>query len=183
MLSKKEKVLLYSTYMWYLASGMLGPLFAVFTEKIGGDIFDISWAYATYLIVTGFLIVLVGKISDKYSKEKLMLIGYALNTIFTFGYLFISTPAHLFIIEAGLGIASALAWPTWDALYAKYENKNSDGYTWGLAAGGEFFMGGIGLLIGGLIVEQFSFKILFIVMGSIQLIATFYQARILIKSK
>ena len=182
MLDTKEKILLRSTYLWYFAAGMLGPLFAVFAEKIGGDILDLSWAWATYLIVSGILIIVIGKISDSFlTKEKLMIAGYALNTVFTFGYLLVSSPFHLFIIEAGLGLASALAWPTWDALYAKYENKDHDGYAWGLAAGGEFLMGGIGLIAGGFIVSYFSFSTLFITMGFIQLAATLYQSKILLK--
>ena len=182
--NNKERIILYSSDMWYFAAGMLGPLFAVFAEKVGGDVFDISWAYATYLIVTGVLIIVVGKISDIFNnKEKLLVLGYFLNTIFTFSYLFVSTPIHLFIVEAGLGLASALAWPTGDALYAKCEDENKDGYEWGLFTGGEFIVGGLGLIVGGLIVSHFSFKFLFIVMGSIQLIATIYQARILINKK
>lgn len=182
MLNKKESILLNSTYLWYFAAGMLGPLFAVFAQKIGGDILELSWAWATYLIVSGFLIIVIGKMSDSFmTKEKLMIIGYALNTIFTFGYLFVSSPAHLFIVEAGLGLAAALAWPTWDALYAKYENKKNSGYTWGLAAGGEFLMAGIAMIIGGLIVAHYSFTVLFVIMGSIQLVATIYQAQILFK--
>jgi len=182
MLNKKEHILLNSTYLWYFGAGMLGPLFAVFAQKIGGDVLELSWAWATYLIVSGILIIAIGKISDSFlTKEKLMMTGYALNTIFTFGYLFVSSPVHLFIIEAGLGLASALAWPTWDALYAKYENKKNDGYTWGLAAGGEFLMGGLALIFGGIIVAHFSFAALFVIMGSIQLVATLYQAQILLK--
>ena len=179
MFQRKEKILLVGTYLWYFGAGMLGPLFAVFAERIGGDILELTWAWATYLIVTGILIVFVGRISDFSSKEKIMLIGYTLNTIFTFGYLLVSSPVHLFVIEAGLGVATALAWPTWDALYAKYENKNYDGTAWGLAAGGEFFMGGLAIILGGFIVAKLSFNALFITMGFVQLIATIYQAKIL----
>ncbi len=182
MLEAKERILLNGTYLWYFAAGMLGPLFAVFAQKIGGDILELSSAWATYLIVSGILIIIIGRLSDSFArKEIIMIAGYALNAACTFGYLFVSTPLHLFLVEAGLGIASALAWPTWDALYAKYENKDHDGYTWGLAAGGEFLMSGIALIVGGAIVAHFSFKTLFIVMGSVQTIATLYQARILAK--
>jgi MFS family permease len=182
MLERKEKIILYSSDLWYFSAGMLGPLFAVFAEKVGGDVLEISWAWATYLIISGVLIIVIGKISDKFNnKEKLLVLGYFLNTIFTFSYLLVSNATHLFIVEAGLGLASALAWPTGDALYAKYENKNSDGYQWGLFTGGEFIVGGLGLIVGGLIVSHFSFTALFIVMGSVQLIATIYQTQILLK--
>ena len=35
-LNKNLKILLYGGNIWYFAEGMLGPLFAVFTERIGG---------------------------------------------------------------------------------------------------------------------------------------------------
>jgi len=132
MLSKKEKILLYSNNIWLLREGMFGPLLAVFTEKIGGSVLDISSAWATYLITLGILVILIGKISDrKGRKEKLMILGFALNSIFTFGYLFVSIPAHLFIVQAGLGLAAALAIPTWNSLYAKYEDRKHDWFTGG----------------------------------------------------
>ena len=108
-----------------------------------------------------------------------MILGYILNSLFTFGYLFVKTPMHLFIVQAGLGVASALTVPTWEALYSKYEDKHQEGYEWGLVSGEAQILTALGLIIGGLIVNYFSFKILFITMGSIQVIATIYQAQIL----
>ncbi len=181
-LNRHIKLLLYGGNIWYFGEGMLGPLFAVFTEKIGGDILDITWAWATYLIIAGLLYIVVGKITDIYDNaEKIMVLGYALNALFTFGYLFISTPWHLFIIQAGLGIASAMATPTWNALYAKHEDRKNDGFQWGLAGGEAQIITGIALIVGGYIVSYFSFSGLFITMGIIQTVATIYQAQILIK--
>ncbi len=42
MLSKKIKVLLYGSNLWYLGEGMLGPLFTLFAQKVGGDILSIT---------------------------------------------------------------------------------------------------------------------------------------------
>jgi len=178
-MNKREHILLYANNLWYFGAGMLGPLFAVFAERIGGDILEISWAWATYLIVTGVLVIFVGKISDeKISKEKLMITGFALNALFTFGYLFVSSPLHLFIVQIGLGISNALAMPTWEALYSKYEDKKHDGYEWGLAGGEGSIISGIAIIIGGFIIGYLSFTVLFISMGIIQVIATIYQAKI-----
>ncbi|MBI2106166.1 MFS transporter [Candidatus Woesearchaeota archaeon] len=182
MLNKKEKILLYSNNLWLLGEGMFGPLLAVFTEKIGGSVLDISSAWATYLITLGILVIVIGKLSDKKGrKEKFMIAGFALNAIFTFGYLFVSSTSHLFIIQAGLGLAAALAIPTWNSLYAKYEDKKHDGFTWGLASGESSITTGIAIIIGGFIVTTLSFEALFLIMGSIQILATLYQARILRK--
>lgn len=179
-MNRKIKVLLYGANLWYLGEGMLGPFFAVFAEKIGGSILDISWACAIYLIVQGVLSAFAGKISDgKMSKEKLMVFGYGLNALFTFGYLLVSSPLQLFLIQAGLGVAAAVSTPTWDALYAKHEDRKHDGYTWGLARGESEITTGIAIIIGGLIINFYSFTALFIVMGTVQIIATVYQSRII----
>jgi len=181
-LNRNIKVLLNGANIWYFAEGMLGPLFAIFTEKVGGDILDVSWAWATYLILAGLFYIVVGKITDaQNNKEKVMVLGYALNALFTFGYLFVSSPRHLFFVQAGLGLAAALATPTWYALYAKHEDRRHDGFQWGLAGGESQIITGIAIIAGGYIVSYASFTALFVTMGIIQVIATIYQAQILRK--
>ncbi len=179
-LNRHIKILLYGGNIWYFGEGMLGPLFAIFTERVGGDILDVSWAWATYLILAGLFYIVVGKITDAHdNKEKVMVLGYALNALFTFGYLFVSTPLHLFIVQAGLGIAAAMTTPTWDALYAKHEDRRHDGFQWGLAGGIAQIITGVAIVIGGYIVSYFSFTVLFLTMGIIQVVATICQAQML----
>lgn len=179
-MNRHIKLLLFGGSIWYFGEGMLGPLFAVFAERIGGDVLDVSWAWATYLIVAGILYIVVGKITDAHdNKELIMVFGYAINAIATFGYLFVSAPWHLFVVQAGLGLALAMASPTWSALYAKHEDHKHDGYQWGLAGGSAQIITGFAIIIGGYIVSYGSFTALFATMGVIQVVATVYQARIL----
>ena len=175
----QEKILLAGASFWWLGEGLFGPLFAIFAGRVGGSVLDISWAWATYLLVTGVLEIFVGKISDKIGHAKLMIVGYGLNAVFTFGYLFIHSPFGLFFVQAGLGVALALADPTWDALYAKFEDRRRAGYIWGLEHGIEELITGASIFIGGLIVSYFSFTLLFVIMGVIQTVGTIVQAKIL----
>lgn len=177
----KEKILWWSSNLWSFSQGMLGPLFTVFAQKIGGSIFDIAWAWGIYLIVTGVVVILVGKFSDHHSKEYLMIVGYVLTAVLTFLYLLVKTPAQLFLVQAGLGLGLAMATPTWFALFEKYSTRKTDGAMWGLADGGDKISMGIAIILGGFLVKWFSFSALFIVMGSIQVLATVYQARMLFK--
>ena len=159
---------------------MLGPLYAVFAGRIGGDILDITGAWAAYLVVAGILSIVIGRYArDKLKLQHWMMIGYGLNTVGTFGYLFVFTPLSLFIVQIVLGIASALASPTWDALYSNYGSKKRAGINWGLAEGSPQIVVGIAILLGGLIVTYAGFSILFLIMGSIQIVATAVQARLL----
>jgi MFS family permease len=110
----------------------------------------------------------------------LLVAGYALNALCTFGYLFVHTTADLFLVQAGLGVALALSSPTWSALYARYSpGEKKAGYTWGLVAGEQRLILAIAILLGGYIVNHYSFNALFLTMGTVQVIATLYQARIL----
>lgn len=176
---KEGKILLIGASFWWLGEGLFGPLFAVFTGRIGGDILNVTWAWATYLLVTGVFVIFMGRLSDRFGKEKLMVLGYALNALFTWSYLLVQAPIHLFIVQAGLGISLALADPTWDALYSEYEDKKHDGYSWGISHGLEEIITGLSIIAGGLVVAYFSFNALFIIMGIIQTIGAIYQAKIL----
>lgn len=184
MSEKQIKTLLYADVIWFFGEGMLGPLFAVFTQRVGGDVLDITSAWATYLIVVGILTVLIGKMSDKWDKRKLVFGGYVLNAVLTFGYLFVDSSSRLLLIQCGLGIAAAMATPTWNALYSEYTAKSKRsrkniGLDWGLADGFSQFFTGIAILIGGAIVTYFSFDALFIVMGIVQVISVIILVPIL----
>ncbi len=175
------RALLIADIIWFFGEGLFGPLFAVFAGRIGGDILEISWAWAAYLIVCGVLIMFIGKFSDKLNKRKLMFAGYVLNAILTFGYLLVDSPMKLLFMQAGLGIAAAMATPTWDALYAQYEDKRKAGLTWGLADGASQLFTGIAVVLGGIIVTFFSFDALFILMGIVQVISVILLLPILKK--
>ena len=98
---------------------------------------------------------------------------------FTFSYLWVDSATGLFAVQAGLGVASALATPTWEALYADSDTGRRTGFRWGLAGGQADIITGVAIILGGLIVTRLSFDALFIVMGTVQAVATVYQAKIL----
>jgi MFS family permease len=183
---RNERLLLWSSNLWALGEGMLGPLFAVFAQRIGGNILDITWAWAIYLGMTGILTIVAGGVSDRIwqwcGRERLLVAGYALNALCTFGYLLVETTTGLFLVQAGLGVALALSSPTWSALYARYSpGEEKAGYTWGLVAGEQRLILAVAIILGGYIVDHYSFNALFIGMGAVQVIATLYLARILCK--
>jgi len=87
-MSKTTKWLLVASSLWYFGEGLFGPLFAVFSEKVGGDLLDITWAWALYLIITGIAYVAIGRIFNRSKwKYHMIVVGYGLNTVFTFAYL------------------------------------------------------------------------------------------------
>lgn len=170
---KKLNILLHSNNIWNFGDGLFGPLFAVFAQKIGGNILDVTWAWAVYLMASGVFTILMGKISDRYSKEKLMILGYALTAIMSYSYIFASESWHLVLIQIGLGLALAISNPTWYALYSKHvQESGNDGFMWGLSDGMSRLFIAAAILLGGYLVENFSFTVLFLLMGTVQLVST-----------
>lgn len=179
-LQKKEFILLHGSNLWYLGTGLFGPLLAVFTDRIGGSILDISYAWATFLATTGIAIIIVGRFSDgPRVKERFLVLGYFLNAFFTLLLLTVDSPTGLFFNQFGFGVALAFATPTWQALYAQYENKKRPSMTWALVGGEGLIIQGAAILIGGVLVKFFSFELLFVVMGCVQLLAAMFMTRIL----
>lgn len=43
-MTRPVRLLLIASSLWYFSEGLLGPLFAVFSEQIGGDVLDITAA-------------------------------------------------------------------------------------------------------------------------------------------
>lgn len=173
------KLLLFASSLWYFSEGLLGPLFAVFSEQVGGDVLDITAAWATYLIVSGLAYPVVGKLLNRSRwKFRMIAVGYALNTLFTFAYLLVNDTTDLLLVQVGLGIAEAISTPSWDAFFASKLAERDDTFAWGLAGGHTQFISGIAIAIGGLIANFVSFQALFVVMGCLNLVATVVQVRL-----
>lgn len=173
------RLLLIASSLWYFSEGLLGPLFAVFSEQIGGDVLDITGAWATYLIASGVAYPLVGRLlNGSRWKFRMIAVGYALNTLFTFSYLLVNDTTDLLLVQVGLGVAEALSTPSWDAYFASKLSDTTDTFAWGLASGHTQFISGIAIAMGGLIANFVSFRALFLVMGVISLVATVVQVRL-----
>ncbi len=181
LITKTESTLLWASNLWGLGLGMFGPLYAVFaTEVVGGNILDVSWVYALYLCFMGGGVIVVGRLADKVGHEKLLVGGYLLSSVASFSYLLVNSMTDLLVVQLLVAVSVALSQPTWYALYDRYSGDGTrDGYVWGLSSGLWYVFQGVAIIIGGYLVSQYSFDMLFIVMGLVQLVSTIYQSTIL----
>jgi len=180
MLTQAERILLWASNLMGFAIGMFGPLYALFAEEVGGSILDISWVYALYLGIIGFGVLVVGKIADRVGAELVMVLGYGLSALATFGFVFVDSMRALFLVQGLTGVARAMWEPTWFALYDRHSGDDTqDGYIWGLASGLWYMLSAVAMLFGGYIVAHHSFDMLFIVMGCVLTVTTIYTAQIL----
>ncbi len=180
----KAKYLLISESLYEFAAGLFGPIYAVFVEKIGGDILTAGWAWALFAITSGITLYAMGKLEDKIKKDELIVfIGFILASIGFLGYIFISEPWHLFLVQVILGFGWAFGTPAIDTLYSKnLERRNMDS-EWGTWEASMRIVQGISAFVGAIIAFTFGFKILFLIMFILSIIPVYIVSSFIIKTK
>jgi len=155
------KILITSSIFYNFTAGMLGPIYALFALRIGGDILVASSAIAIYAAVVGILILIFGRFEDRLDKKKVFIAGRAINVVGIAGYMFVSSPFDLFIVQGILGIAIAMMNPTFEALYSRGLRKGHEAFEWSVWEGTINIMIAIAAVTGGLVASLFGFQTLF----------------------
>ena len=166
------KLLLWCVAWLNLALGMLGPIYAIFVESVGGDILDVSWAYFAFAATTALTIYVMGHIEDKIKKkENLITLGYIIASLGIFSYLFVHNQFTLIATQIILGLSIAILSPVFDSVYSLYTSKEKSASEWGNLEAIGYLVPAIAALIGGYIVKIFGFRVLFITMFIISLMS------------
>ncbi|MBI4101343.1 MAG: MFS transporter [Candidatus Nealsonbacteria bacterium] len=172
-MSPALKILLVSDGLVLLAGAMLGPIYAVFVEEVGGDILTAGISFAIFSLVMGTLILVFGKIEDAFLKEKELWIalGYFLMAVGFFSYLFVKSPYHLFLVQAILGLGGAIEAPAYSSVYSRHLDHKKSAFQWGAWDAIRNFAAAAGALAGAALTTVYGFNILFIIMGFLAIIS------------
>lgn len=94
------KILLISDSIANLATGMIGPIYAIFVEQIGGGILEASWTFFAYNLSAGIVMYLLSILENYIKhKEKIVFYGYALTSLGCFSYIFVYNWWTLFFTQ------------------------------------------------------------------------------------
>jgi len=169
------KILLITNALIMVAAAMLGPIYALFVEEIGGNLLNASMAGGILAITGGITTLISGKYADKIKREeKIVGISYVLLAIGFILYTQVNSIYSLFAIQALIGFSGALYSPAFDKLYSKHITQKKAGREWGTWESMSYFTAAIGAPIGGLIVSNYGFNPLFVIMSSLCLISGIY---------
>lgn len=172
MLNRSLKILLAINLIFVFGASLLGPLYAVFIGKIGGNILTIGWAFSVYMITVGLVAFFSGKLGDIIKeKEYLLAIGFLIRGIGFFLYIFIGTIFHLLLLQFLLGIGEAIANPAFKAIYSLHLGRGRESSQWGIWDMSYSMIVGLAAIVGALIVNFFGFTILFYIMSSLSVLA------------
>lgn len=164
-MEKFRKILLISDGFYLLSGGLLGPIYALFVEEVGGDLLDASITFALFMLTAGIVVFLLSLWEDRVKHHrKFVIAGYALGVVGTFGYLLVESTMSLFIVQIVLGFSAALKDPSYDALFSESSTKRHLVFAWGEWEAMDYFTLGIGALMGGVVAHNFGFDSLLLIM-------------------
>ncbi|PID70065.1 hypothetical protein CSB37_03585 [bacterium DOLZORAL124_38_8] len=169
------KILLVTNSMVLISGAMIAPIYAIFVEKIGGDLLDASFASALFAVVAGITTFFSGRISNKMTEDKKVVsLGYLLIASAFFGYTQVESMTTLLFMQILLGIGESIYSPPFDAEFSRHLDKGESASEWGIWESTNYFSSAIGALFGGYIATTFGFNTLFIIMGILSLSSSVY---------
>jgi MFS family permease len=170
-LSARARLLLKISFLVTFAEAMLVPIYAAFTENIGGSILDAGIAFAVFSVATGAAVILIGTRSwFQHHIKTFLMLGFVMSAGCDISYIFVNNRWQLFGAQVVAGLATGLIEPTWDALFTD-DIEHSSAKHWSIWAGGTHLVTGAAALLGGAIVARYSFRTLFVTMAAIDTLA------------
>ena len=175
LINNPIRILLSTNALILIAGSMLGPIYAIFVENIGGDLLDISIISSGFWLISGITTILIGRLADEIREGELIIVfGYLLMGVGFILYTFVDTVFSLFLVGVLIGFAEAIYSPAFDALYTRHMQKEKAGNVWGVWEAMNYFTGALGALIGGILVSQFGFDVLFWLMSVLCISSALY---------
>jgi MFS family permease len=162
-----------------IASAMLGPIYALFVDKVGGDILDAGFAGAAFSLAAGFTVIISGKLTDKIKeKELILVVGYVIMGLGFLSYIVVSSMWMLLIAQIVIGFGEAIYVPAFDAVYSKHLEEDNIGSQWGAWESMNYFATAGGAVVGGFVATKFGFSPLFVIMAILSIASGFYIWRL-----
>ena len=173
--NKAIRILLFTNGFTLLAAAMIGPIYALFVESVGGNLLDASLTGAAFAFAAGITLLVFGKITDKIKRKYLLIvIGYALMGFGYLAFLWVDSMFTLLMVQILIGIGGAIYAPAFDALYSLNLNRKREGFGWGTWEAMSQFAVAIGSIMGGLVATYYGFPLLFLAMATLCFVSAIY---------
>jgi len=167
-LNQSLRILVTTNSILVFIMGLFVPFYAVFIQRIGGNIAFAGLSWATFSIVAGVLIFLFSKWELKVKEPELLIaLGYILRGGVFISYAFMASMPQLLITQVFWGIAVALGTPAFDSVYSNHTTKENSIVEWGQWEGIAAIVTGLAALVGGFLIQTFGYEAIFIVMAII----------------
>lgn len=156
-MNKLRYILLISDTLFYVSGALLAPIYALYVEKIGGDLLDASITSSLFMLTAGIVIYLFAKWEDRAKHQrKFVILGYGISVLGYLGYLFVNSSMALFVVQIVLGLGVALKDPAYDGLFSEADTHSA--LAWGEWEALSHIVYGAGAIVGGFVASIYGFR-------------------------
>lgn len=169
------RVMLWISAFFMFSFGMFSPLYAIFVEKIGGDITTAANAWAIFSLTAGVLTFITGRMENKLKETELAIAWsqIVLGAAY-FVYYLASDVTMLYLAQVFLGAGMALYWPAFHSVYGKHVERGKAVAQWGIYDGISYLVPAVAAVTGGWLVKVYGFEMIFIVMALMSFFCGFF---------
>jgi EmrB/QacA subfamily drug resistance transporter len=140
------------------------------TRELGATTTQLQWVVDAYNLVFAALLLTSGSLSDRFGRKGMLLAGLALFGVASFVGGYATSPAELITARAVMGLGAAMTFPaTLSVLTNVFTTRKERALAIGLwgATGGLAIA--LGPIVGGFLLEHFSWSSVFSVLGPVSL--------------
>jgi len=173
------KFLILSDVVLISAKGLLGPVFALFIENyiVGANAMVVGVAATIFLLSKSLLQIPFAHLMDKIKGERddffMMAVGTFVSAVIPLAFLFIHTPFQLYFVQFLLGLAAAMAFPSFMAIFTRHIGKEREGVEWGIYFTLVDFGSALTAAVGGVLAVTIGFPVLIVGLTIIGIAGTF----------
>src|SRR6266699_2490855 len=176
--------LLLAAFLVNLDTTLVNVALPALVREMGATTSQLQWVVDAYNVVFAALLLTFGSLSDRFGRKRMLLAGLAVFGTASLAGGFATTPAQLIAARAVMGLGAAMTFPATLALISnvfteRRERARAIGL-WGAIAGVAIATGPI---VGGWLLEHYSWAAIFIAMAPVAAVAAVTVALVVPTSK
>jgi len=176
--------LLLASFLINLDTTLVNVALPAMVRELHATTTQLQWVVDSYNLVFAALLLTFGSLSDRFGRKRMLLAGLAVVGIASLAGGFTTSPAQLIAARAVMGLGAAMTFPATLSLISNiFTERKERALTiglWGATAGVAIAMGPI---VGGALLQHFSWTSIFIAMAPVAAVAAVLAAATVPASK
>ncbi|MFZ3076823.1 MAG: MFS transporter [Candidatus Aenigmatarchaeota archaeon] len=157
-----------------LGLGLFTPFLYIFLQDFGGSPEQFGFSIGILLLAAGITSYFAGKHSDRIGRKIFLVVGGLVLSGTVFAYTIITSLVQLYVLQIINGIVSSIQLTAGTSFLGDITKKATRGKDVGKYHALIQIMAAIAIMLGGVIVGQLGFKIIFYIAGIIMFVSTLF---------
>ncbi|MEV6056817.1 DHA2 family efflux MFS transporter permease subunit [Streptomyces sp. NPDC052107] len=162
--------LLTASFVINLDTTLVNVALPTLTRELGASTAQLQWVVDAYNLVFAALLLTSGSLSDRFGRKGMLMAGLVLFGVASFVGGYATSPAELIAARAVMGLGAAMTFPaTLSLLTGVFTSRKERALSIGLwgATGGMAIA--LGPIVGGFLLEHYSWSSIFYTLGPVSL--------------